>query len=198
MAKKTKSAAPIIGATSKPVVVALLALALMVFPTFAAQKVSPSAVETGTGLGQTQTNAYTALKWSFGNSGRKFAQDDTLTYVKDSAASVQYVQTRDVGPKARNLTSVNYNLPDSLVFCMELARADADTNTTTAFFQASANGGTYFTFPSIPAATSLGIIARGLYCVSRPFVPGIWIKPQQVTSTATDTVTAFSAILFTK
>ncbi len=171
---------------------AFLALALAL-PTLAAQKTSPSATETPV----TVTNAYTALKWSFGTLGRKFAQADTLTFVADSAAST-FVRTRDFGPKGRNSTAVNYVNPDSLRLCIEMARVDADTNTTLAFFQGSVNGGNYFAFPVAQAVgpTELGPLGRGMYCVTRQFIPGMWLKPQIVSTTATDTNVVYSALLF--
>ncbi len=179
---------------TKPVVVAFLALALLASAAFSAQKISPSATETTL----QQSNAYTALKWDFGSLGRKYAQNDTLTFVADSAASVQYIRTSSFGPKARNQQAVNLYLPDSLRLCIEQARTDADTNTTLAFFQASVNGGTYFAFPVIAAGTTteIPVAGRGFYCVTRLNVPGVFIKPQQVITTATDTNTVFSALLF--
>jgi hypothetical protein len=171
----------------------VLVLALFAASFGAALKLSPSATETPL----TSTNAYTALKWSFGGSGRKFAQDDTLLFVSDSA-NAGYIQTRDVGPKARNQQGVNYYLPDSMKICIEAARVDADTNTTLVTFQASVNGGNFFSLPAIPTTTDLGITGRALYCASRVFIPGLYIKPRMFTTTATDTNVVYSAIFFTK
>ncbi len=196
--KTLKASQYFIAAITKPVVIALLALIVLAAPTFAAQKKSPSASETGYGNSQVQTNAYTALYWNFGASGRKYAQGDTLTFVSDSINGT-FVRTRDIGPKARNSTAVNLVNPDSLGFCVEMVRVDADTNTTLAFFQASVNGGNYFPFPVAQAGTTTEVgpsLNRGMYCVTRKFVPGLYLKPQQVITTATDTNTIYSALLF--
>ncbi len=194
MSKKPKQKTAIIGANIKPIVVAILALLVVALPALSAQKVSPSATETTL----QQSNAYTALKWDFGSAGRKYGQNDTLTFVADSAASVQYIRTSSFGPKARNQQAVNLYLPDSLRLCVEMARVDADTNTTLAFFQASVNGGTYFPFPVIAAGTTteIPVAGRGFYCVTRLNIPAVFIKPQQVITTATDTNNIYSALLF--
>jgi len=176
----------------KKIVFAISILVLACTLALSAQKLSPDATETPL----LTTNAYTALNWNFGAAGRKYAQGDTLTFVADSAASPGYVRSRDFGPKARNVQSVNLYNPDSVRMCIEMSRVDADTNTTVGFFDASMNGGNFFAFPSVPTSTDLGVTGRGLYCITRSFVPGSWIKPQIVTTTPTDTNVVYSAVLF--
>jgi hypothetical protein len=144
-----------------------------------------------------QTNAYTALKWDFGTTGRNYVDGDVLTFVKDSANSV-FVTLRDIGPMARNQQSVNYFQPDSLFFCLETARVDADTGSTILTFTASVNGGTYIAYPGV-ASNDVGVVpTRTLSCYGRRFIPGLSIKPIVTFGGSTDTAKIYSALLFTR
>lgn len=170
-----------------------LVACLLAVTAFGAQKRSISATQTGI----VQTNAYTALKWDYGTTGRNYVDGDTLTFVKDSA-NLSYVQLRDVGPMGRNQQSVNFFLPDSFYFCIEANRVDSDTGSTILTFTGAVNGANFVTYPGT-ASNDVGLVTtRTLACYGRRFIPGMTIKPIVVFGGSTDTGKIYSAFMFTR
>lgn len=163
--------------------------AILVVGAFAAQKTSPSV----TGSGIVKTNAYTTLNWNFGTLGRNYVTNDTVTFVSDSVNGI-FVQSRDFGPMARNSTSANLYLPDSMHFCIEAIRTDADDDAGSLSALYSMYGGVYVPFGT--ASTITVSTTRTLFCTVQPFVPGTWLKPTYIVTAATDTPKVYSAVMW--
>lgn len=139
------------------------------------------------------TNGYTGLYWNFGTLGRNYVTADTVTFVSDSINNI-FIRARDFGPAARNSLQTNLYEPDSMHFCVEGVRTDADDDGVSLQVNYSIDGGNYFPFGTT-TATSIST-TRTLFCTVQPFVPMAWLKPQFIVTAATDTPKVYSAIMW--